>query len=331
MANLNMRQLQKRNNWQIFISMIEHRKSFKTLNGADVVLGYASSKKNKEFVNKLSSSTIEHIFEELTVGQSVIFPKVGGSIRITELLKTEEFGGKIDGKETFERQEIEFCNIVNSYKTINIDSGKHYLENIYGALKCKDLNAYNYESYTDVILLNDDKKIKISMKGLDTPSLAGGGLEGLHRICPKICIDALDMATSKLMEYGYKTGDKVQAFHANMFYKIPKEHNETIVRGTDEMNGNIDYIYQGPMSVTAEHVDNTTIRFNGNLKSVEEIADTDLYLRIRRRTNDQVFTDIKTDKYGYPSVFTSDYSANRRVSVVSKNDIPSNAIKLNED
>jgi hypothetical protein len=101
-----------------------------------------------------------------------------------------------------------------------------------------------------------------------------------------------------------------------------------LLEGSKSTGGPIHYLYTGPMTVTSR-LDGTNLILNGKLATPKEFARKTLYLRIRKRRNDQTFDPTMKDRNGLPSIMGKSPSkgdANRRI-VVAKS-IPSNALKI---
>lgn len=206
-----------------------------------------------------------------------------------------------------ERQESGFVNAVrnavknNKKKPIRVAAGNVILENVVDADKYTGRQSSGSEPYTDVIIRpKSQKSINLSLKGESAPSLAGGGLKGLEEIVPGIAGRFMKAAHKKLIELGYKKGDKIP----DVYGQINARLKEKIVVGNQAMGGPIDYMYIGPMDIKASFDPKSeTLTLNGNLIESKEFAKThDLYFRLRARREDQTF-DPKAEKGGIPKVY----------------------------
>lgn len=99
MATLSKAELQKRNNFNIFINRIKFEKPFKLndMNGAEVIL-------NKEYSKILNSV---NSLDKLKSGQAILLEtKSGDSVRLTQLYKDSEFSGRTQATTAKEDAEV---------------------------------------------------------------------------------------------------------------------------------------------------------------------------------------------------------------------------------
>ncbi|BDR25818.1 hypothetical protein RVBP17_1390 [Pseudomonas phage sp. 30-3] len=334
MAHLSKTQLLKRNNWDIFLNKIENREYFTLVNGSKIKLGYKSTVANSKFVKFLRSSGLEKSLESLKNGNKIVFPSGSDTVALSEILKSSEFGGKPGSKQLLERQEHSFVSIINNETSscpVTINANLK-IENVTNAYKYSGRNSLGKEPYTDVVLNTvNGACYNISMKGVTSPSIAGGGLAGINVIAPGFMNEPLQCAIEYFKNKGYKQGHEFSKNDpADVFYKIPVSVATKIVKGTKEMGGPIDYLYIGPMDVKYSVTDNV-ITFNGKFLTVSDLINSEeLYIRIRRRSNDQTLTYIDVDTFGYPSLFTSQSEPNRRIEVYKKSQMPRNATIINK-
>lgn len=229
-----------------------------------------------------------------------------------------------------ERQETGVVDAVNSHfqnfgKPINVTAGSITLNEIVSAEKYTGRSTAGTEPYTDVILTSKNgRKYNISNKGTSAPSIAGGGLKGLELIIPGFSNRFLNAALEKYQKLGYKEGDQIP----DMYGKVGEDLKELIVVGNASMGGPIDYMYIGPMDVRFT-VSGKVVRLNGHFHDSKKYAAThDLFLRLRKRRNDQPFT-LEKDNKGVPFILGRSPSAGdkgRRIVIVPS--IPSNAIQV---
>ena len=246
------------------------------------------------------------------------------------------YGGKYSLKKVLleagassERQErglIDAINAVASQENpIEVRSAGPVLKNVIGAGKREGMSALGKEPYTDVeIYLGDGTTLNISAKGESAPSLAGGGLRALNLLLPNIIKDFLEKARDELVAQGKQKGDLGVG---DVYGQISDADALIALRGNEDMGGPIDYMYQGPMDVTSE-VGDGFVQISGKMSTIEEYADGhDLYLRARKRRNDQPFDPDLTDRAGLPAIFgrsPSKGDSNRRIVVSER--VPSNAL-----
>ena len=232
-----------------------------------------------------------------------------------------------------ERQEYGLIDSINglasSERPIEVKSAGETIPNVVAASKVAGMNSLGKEPYTDVQLhLLDGTTLNISAKGSSAPSLAGGGLVALNHMLPNLVADFLNTAVDELLAQGYKKGD---VGVPDVYGQISSGDAIMILAGDKAMGGPIDYMYQGPMDVIAEYCDidgECSVTVNGAFTSIEDYAASHvLYLRARKRRNDQPFDPGLTDRAGLPSIFgrsPSKGDSNRRIVITDK--VPSGAI-----
>ncbi len=238
--------------------------------------------------------------------------------------------------EAFERQETGFVDAINqtfgqlgSIFTVSGTGGNVRLTNVNGARKLEGRLPNGSEPYTDVIISRrGGNDFKISMKGPSAPSIAGGGLQGLEEIVPTLSGKFLNAALKYYLKEDYKEGDLIP----DVYGKVGDKLKRTIVSGTRALGGPIDYLYIGPMNVTATMQGNT-LKFNGRLVPANSFADrNDIYLRLRKRRADQPFVPTQKDKRGLPAILGRSPSrgdTGRRIVTVTTP--PSNATIVSFD
>ena len=206
-----------------------------------------------------------------------------------------------------ERQENGFIKAVNdavkknAKNPVTVLAGKIKITGVISAEKYKGRQASGSEPYTDVVLiLKNNKKINLSLKGESAPSLAGGGLKGLEAIVPGIAGKFMKAAHKELISKGLNAGDKVP----DVYGKISPQNKLKIVIGTVAMGGPIDYMYIGPMTVTSKYdAAKNILSLSGNFIESEDFAKShDLYFRLRARREDQRF-DPDANQAGIPKIY----------------------------
>jgi hypothetical protein len=232
---------------------------------------------------------------------------------------------------TAERQETGVINAINSAvrknknQPITIMAGDVRLSGVSGARKYTGRQSSGSEPYTDVMLLSKNKKpINLSLKGESTPSLAGGGLQGLNAIVPGLASKFMKKAHDELIAMGLKAGDKVP----DVFGKISRYNKEKIIVGNAAMGGPIDYMYIGPMDVRSQYDANKNLLvLNGELTESKMFAKThDLYFRLRARREDQRF-DPDAQSGGVPKIYGKSPSRGDSAGrIVITDSVPSNAV-----
>jgi hypothetical protein len=231
--------------------------------------------------------------------------------------------------ETSERQERKLIELINTAakqkKKINLVTSTTVIKNVIGAEKFAGLSALNKEPYTDVIIKTTSGNINISAKGDHAPSIAGGGGVALKKMVPDIFKKFLISAENFLRESGYKAGDSSVP---DVYGKIKESKYLEILRGNEEMGGPIDYMYIGPMEVTAD-LKGFDLILNGKFTAIEEFASSNkIYFRARKRRNDQPFAPGVKDKEGYPILYGKSPTkgdTGRRIVLYTESHVPKKA------
>ena len=234
-----------------------------------------------------------------------------------------------------ERQEqgvidaIKRCVKTNGNKPITVigANGKK-INNIIAAKKHLGRTISGSEPYTDVIIQATGKQYNVSNKGESAPSLAGGGLSGIETILPGLVKKFLVEGVKQYTNKKYKTGDYVP----ELFGLIDSADVKILLRGNKEVGGPIDLMYIGPMDVKFVYK-NGECTLNGNFYSIDEYykkVGGKLYIRARKRREDQPFTKDEVDKNGLPLIYGKSKGSpdkGRRIVVADK--APSTAITYN--
>jgi len=238
-----------------------------------------------------------------------------------------------------ERQERGLINKINSAVRANkgqpitlVSASGNRISGVTGAKKYTGRQASGSEPYTDIVIsLGKQNSINISMKGEAAPSLAGGGLRGIELAAPglgsKFFKQVYEHLTKKVkLEAGNKVPD--------IYGKIPSRIVKKIIIGNAAMGGPIDYMYIGPMDVTAEPNNNSNgILLNGSFIEAERYAKAhDFYFRLRARREDQRFDPKAKDGSGVPKIYGKSPSRGDsagRLVIISEETLPRNAETIN--
>lgn len=336
MATLSKAHLGKRDNWAILADKIKNGEELKLGQKGDS--GTVTIMPEPDLIQALVSKDFEGT--PYTKGASIVLPTTSGdTVKLTDLYKDEDFGGIVGGKESSERQETGIVQAINSAVDqsggpITLVTGDNNIKNVTGAKKVEGTNSYGKEPYADVEIAAGGKKYLISAKGSSAPSVAGGGLMGLHQLDPNILASALDAALSYYKKnHSDKIGKPIARGQIPEVYsKIDHKYLKKILQGDEKMGGPISHMYVGPMDVDAKY-NNGILKVSGNLIPIEEYMDDieDIYLRIRRRSQDQMLNIDQKDKLGYPSIFYSTGEGHRRLVVYPKNKLPNNLQPYSEN
>jgi len=223
------------------------------------------------------------------------------------------------GKDEKQRQEKNLIKAISSIegsKTLVFKN--RTLEEVTVAEKASQKGEnYSHEPYADIDLVVKGELVKVSAKGLLSPTLGGGGLAGFDNIN--------DPAVNSFVEKAYRDlaaeyqaiidrdpGLKGRNLQGNGLFrddytKIPPEAEIPVLRGTESMGGPIDYMYVGSMDVGVE-VKGNTITIDGYLYTLEEFVKqgAPLYIRIAKRAGPCYFTterNTKLQNIDVPKIF----------------------------
>lgn len=183
------------------------------------------------------------------------------------------------------------------------------------------------EPYTDVIIQTGAKAFNVSNKGDSAPSLAGGGLSGIETILPDLVKMFLVAGVKQYVKKKYKTGDKVP----ELFGQIHPTDVKLLLKGNKDVGGPINYMYIGPMDVKFTFK-NGICTLNGSFYTIDQYYQKvggKLYIRARRRREDQLFTRDEVDKNNLPLIYGRSKSrgdSGRRIVVTDK--APSTSISF---
>jgi hypothetical protein len=233
-----------------------------------------------------------------------------------------------------ERQETGVINAIKrSVKTNGgspitvVGANGKKITNVISAAKYTERSSSGSEPYTDVVITTSSKKYNVSNKGETAPSLAGGGLAGIETILPGLVKAFLTSGVKEYVKKKYKTGDKVP----ELFGKINADDVKLLLKGNKKVGGPIDFMYIGPMDVEFTYK-NGICTLNGNFYTIDEyfkkVGGT-LYIRARKRREDQPFTRDEVDSQGLPLIYGKSLTKSdrgRRIVVADK--VPSTAISF---
>lgn len=209
----------------------------------------------------------------------------GGSIRLTQLQKTKEFGSTGSKKDTSEKQEHGLIEIINNNPGCVISKMGITAQSARGN---EGVNAMKKERYIDIFITDSKGKDHgISMKGTTAPSLGGGGAAGINSVAP----DLFKKIFARIEEFmknelQLTNGDIIASKHIpDIFVRVPDDYVESIMRGNEAMGGPIDYMYVGPMDAIGEVDNNNMLNLNGKFYTIEEYINKigNFYFRIRKR------------------------------------------------
>ena len=144
----------------------------------------------------------------------------------------------------------------------------------------------------------------------------------LKNIAPNFVNDFILKTYKELINKDLKTGDNFP----DVYTEIPDDITTSIVKGDKESGGPIDYIYVGNMNVDYKFEDNTLTINNAELYTPEQLGSKKLYLRLRKRREDQRF-DATPPENGLPKITTKSPSkGDSNYRLVVTNSVPNNAV-----
>lgn len=252
------------------------------------------------------------------MGSSTGGIKIG---RIGIVAKPDTAKGKADTGGA-ERQERGLIDAINKHPGLTIAG---LGENITGAQKSDRPHAEGKEPYVDVDIFRGDEMIGISCKGTAAPSLAGGGIPGIAEAAVDLLPAAADAVAEWLKHEGYQQDQIVDASDIpDFFVLIPETYMDQILRGSEKIGGPVDFMYIGPMDVTANVVGDELV-LNGEFISVDDYMEQigDFYLRIRKRDlarNGKIQLDFERGDRRFPKLYKDPATGktNSRVVVTGK-------------
>jgi len=348
-VSLSPAQLDKRDNWDTLVKKIKSKtpleltpQAAEQLGKTEVVLGYTSPKEHEEFVNLLAGDDKAATLEQLrTQGKTIMLPTAdGGQVRLTQIQKTKSFG-RTGAKSDTERQEVGIVEAINGavatnkQKPITVKTKYDTIKDVISANKVTGMSELGKEPYADIAIhTKSGRTYLVSAKATHAPSIAGGGIAGLMNIDKDIVGNAVKRAYKFYKEvYGHAEGKKFPPGRAiEVYIKIADKHLRTILRGTKEMGGPIDFMYIGPMDIESTF-ENGILSFNGSFINIDTYMKKigNLFLRIRRRRKTQVLDFESVDKYGFPNIFYQRGEGGRRIVLVSEKDVPASLKKKGKD
>lgn len=299
---------------QVVDNKIENKSPFTFKDGSESILTYADDSYAPLFYNmeveairKIGGNNINHF--------TFFKDSEGNDVSFSALEKTKEFGGSGGSKiQTSERQEhglIDSINTVPGVKTLKGTNGVE-ISGVQTAEKVEGLNQFKTEPYADVILKVKGADIKVSAKGNEAPTLAGGGLAGMTGMSTTN-VEMREWLTDFYEDAYQFYKDRVEDNNLegvnlarnkmipDVSRKIPDNLLNTILKGTIAMGGPVDYYYQGDMDVKFE-VEGNTVHFkNGKFIPIDDFIKEHggvLYAHLRKRDGDFYFTDSMQDVNG---------------------------------
>lgn len=260
--------------------------------------------------------------------------KYNNSLYYIRLCSIKKPSGKSIQK--YERQEYRLISIIESNikkykKPVSIVTSYNTLSNIKGIMKNYIKNFYRKKPYTDIWLNIDDKLVGISNKGLNSPSIFGGGLTSLLDIDKNYITNLYFKALKKSKESNEFEINTTKS--KDIYIHISnKDFLKKAISGNNRMGGTNLYYYFGDMDIGYYYKDSIIYIINGNFIHIDDFMKTnEFYLRIRKRFSSQIFTDMMDYRYNtpIPYIFKSK-NGNERSRIVGTISHPSNAFIIED-
>ena len=180
---------------------------------------------------------------------------------------------------------------INKMSPIKISVGEIIFDKIKRARKYNGRQFGSSELYTDIILDNNSKSIKISLKE-DVVSSVHIPKKAIDMMIPNLTDKFINAVSSKVLSMGLNENDDLPQI---LYGKINRIDKTRLIVGTQSMGGPIDYIYIGMAS--AQFNDKKEIlNFDGMLMDSKLYAENqEIYLRIMLKSSAKFRPDMKKE------------------------------------
>ena len=300
-------------------NQISNKIPFTLENGSEVILNF----KDSSYIDMFTNQKVDDI--RSVGGKSINNFKFfvddnGNEYSFKEIKKTKELGGTGGNKsQTSERQERSLIDAINSIEGIKtlVGANGFKIENIKNAEKQPD--PPRAEAYADIrLIIKDANPYLLSAKGLVTPSIAGGGLQGVTQISNELANFVADFYQDAYEDYkeifdsnseiNYDTNLYKTSYMKDVNRVVPQDLIDDMLRGNAAMGGPVDGYYIGPMEVEYKIEDNKIIT-NGDVIPLDKFAEKyeKIFMHIKKRSGDYYFTDALQTVNGItiPLIFTN--------------------------
>ena len=300
-------------------NQISNKIPFTLENGSEVILNF----KDPSYIDMFTNQKVDDI--RSVGGKSINNFKFfvddnGNEYSFKEIKKTKELGGTGGNKaQTSERQERSLIDAINSIEGIKtlVGANGFKIENIKNAEKQPD--PPRAEAYADIrLIIKDANPYLLSAKGLVTPSIAGGGLQGVTQISNELANFVADFYQDAYEYYkeifdsnseiNYDTNLYKTSYMKDVNRVVPQDLIDDMLRGNAAMGGPVDGYYIGPMEVEYKIEDNKIIT-NGDVIPLDKFAEKyeKIFMHIKKRSGDYYFTDALQTVNGItiPLIFTN--------------------------
>jgi hypothetical protein len=302
----------------VIADKISKGEPFTLENGNEEVLTFADTSYADLFTTQ-KVKDIKNIIGNKTNTFPLFKDSKGNNITFRDIKKTKDLGGTGGSKsQTTERQERSLIDAINSVEGIKILVGKNGFE-IKGIIKAeKQPDPPRAEAYADIRLERESGPYLLSAKGIQTPSIAGGGLAGVTQISDPLANFVVNFYQDtynyykdifdKNDEIDYNTNLYKTSYFKDTNRVIPQDLIDDMLRGNEAMGGPVDGYYIGPMDVTYE-INGNKIITNGDIIPLDKFAEKyeKIFMHIKKRSGDYYFTDALQTVNGVimPLIFTN--------------------------
>lgn len=180
---------------------------------------------------------------------------------------------------------------INKMSPIKISVGEIIFDKIKRARKYNGRQFGSSELYTDIILDNNSKSIKISLKE-DVVSSVHIPKKAIDMMIPNLTDKFINAVSSKVLSMGLNENDDLPQI---LYGKINRIDKTRLIVGTQSMGGPIDYIYIG--SAKAQfNTEEDILQFDGFLIDSKDYAENqEIYLRIMLKSSAKFRPDMKKE------------------------------------
>lgn len=194
----------------------------------------------------------------------------------------------MDKLDTFQDQ-VNGAVRINEMSPIKVNIGDVTFDRVTRARKYNGRQFGSSKLYTDIILDNNSKSIKISLKE-DVISSVHMPKKAIDMMVPNLVDKFINAVASKVLSMGLNENDDLPRI---LYGKINRINKSRLIIGTQAMGGPIDYIYIGSAKAqfnTKEDI----LQFDGFLIDSKDYAENqEIYLRIMLKSSAKFRPDMK--------------------------------------
>jgi hypothetical protein len=184
----------------------------------------------------------------------------------------------MDKLETF-KDEVNNAISASDYRVIMVKIGDVNLDRIIRARKYNGRQFGSSRLYTDIILDNNAKSIKISLQE-DVISSVNIGKNAIDLMTPNLTRKFENALVAKVLGMGLSEDDNIPEI---VYGKVGRIEKKRLIIGTQSMGGPIDYIYVGNGTGSFKSKENV-LTFDGFLVESEEYAENqEIYLMVKSK------------------------------------------------